>query len=86
MNNETTRPVSDVRTLKTGTKHTNPSTYADPSELFSRAKGDPKFVIRSLYAGPERVVLVLSQALHGNIFQERHENNGARVVSSGGRT
>lgn len=78
MNNEQTRTASDIRTTEPRTERATRPTHADPGGLFARAKDDPKFVVRSLDAGPERVILVLARALHATLYQERYEDEGDR--------
>lgn len=76
MNNESSQHMtaSDFNTqgATTGRLSSRP-THADPGGLFARAKDDPKFVVRSLDAGPERVVLVLARALHATLGNESYE-------------
>lgn len=75
MNNteQTNQTSSDIRTREQpaeSTARVAHVAHADPGGLFARAKHDPKFVVRSLDAGPERVILVLAQALRATVYRE----------------
>jgi len=51
---------------------------ADPGGLYARLKDDPKFTIRTLDAGPERVVVVLARALQATLASEMYDEPAKR--------